>query len=85
MRYRERLCVYLLIDNVYAQSLSRVQLFATTWTVALQAPLSVGVPKEEYWSGLPFPSPGELPNLGIKLEYPALQVDSLPLSHLGSP
>ena len=41
--------------------LSHVQLFATSWTVACQAPLSMGFPRQEYWSGLPFPSPGELP------------------------
>ena len=40
--------------------------FATTWTVACQAPLSMGFPGEEYWSGLPFPSPGDLPNPGIE-------------------
>ena len=45
---------------------------ATPWTVALQAPLSVGFPRQEYWSGLPFPSPGDLPEPGIKLEAPAL-------------
>ena len=43
-------------------SLSRVQLFATQWTVALQAPLSMGFPRQEYWSRLPFPSPGDLPD-----------------------
>ena len=42
------------------------------------------LPKQEYWSGLPFPSPGHLPDLGIKPASPALQVDSLPLSHQGS-
>ena len=45
-------------------SLRRVQLFATPWTVAYQAPLSMGFPKQEYWSGLPFPSPGDLPDPG---------------------
>ena len=45
---------------------SHVQLSATPWTVAHQAPLSMGFPKQEYWSGLPFPSPGDLPNLGIR-------------------
>ena len=47
--------------------LSRVQLFATPWTVAHQAPLSMEFSKQEYWSRLPFPSPGELPNLEIEL------------------
>ena len=46
------------------------------WTVALQAPLSMGFPRQEYWSGLPFPSPGDLPNPGIKPTSPALQVNS---------
>jgi len=46
---------------------SCVQLFATPWTVACQAPLSMGFSRHEYWSGLPFPSPGDLPNRGIEL------------------
>ena len=46
--------------------------FATPWTVALQDPLSVGFPRQEYWSRLPFPSPGDLPNLRIELMSPAL-------------
>ena len=49
---------------------------AIPWTVALQIPLSMGFPRKEYWSGLPFPSPGDLPHPGIKLTSPALQVDS---------
>ena len=65
--------------------LSHVQLFATPWTVAYQAPLSMGFSKQEYQSGLPFPPPKDLLNPGIKAESPALQADSLPLSHLGSP
>ena len=48
-----------------------------------QRSLSMGFPRQEYWSGLPFPSPGDLPNLGIKHESPAWQADSLPLSHPG--
>ena len=51
---------------------SRVWVCATLWTVAHQVPLSIGFPRKEYWSGLPFPSPGDLPNSGIKLECPAL-------------
>ena len=47
---------------------SRVQLFATPWTVAHQAPLSVGFPRQEYWKGLPCSPPGDLPNPGIKPE-----------------
>ena len=61
--------------------LSHVQLFATPWTVAHQAPLSVGISRQEYWSGLPFPSPGNLPNPGIEPVSPALQADSLLLRH----
>ena len=49
-----------------AQSLSHVRLFATLWTVARQDPLSMGFSKQKYWSGLPCPPPGELPNLGIE-------------------
>ena len=50
---------------------------ATARTVALQAPLSMGFSRQEYWSGLPFPSPGHLPDPGIKSGFPALQADSL--------
>ena len=50
---------------------------ATPWTIARQAPLSMGFSMQEYWSGLPFPSPGDLPVPGIKLGFPALQADSL--------
>ena len=53
------------------KSLSRVQLFATPWTVAYQVPPSMGFSRQEYWSGLPFPSP-DLPNPGIEPESPAL-------------
>ena len=55
---------------------SCVQLFATVWTVACQAPLSLGFSREEYWSGLPCPPPGDLPDPGIKPRSPELQVDS---------
>ena len=54
---------------------------ATPWIVAHQAPLSLGFPKQEYWNGFPFPSPGVLPDPGIKSVSLALQADSLPLSH----
>ena len=57
----------------------------TPWTVAHQAPLSMGLSRQEYWSGLPSPSPGDLLNPGIEPGSPALQVDSLPLSYQGSP
>ena len=59
------------------KSLSRVRLFATPWTVAYQAPPSRGFSRQEYWSGLPFPSPGDLPNPGIKSRSPALEADAL--------
>ena len=65
--------------------LSRVRLFATPWTVAYQAPWSMGFSRQEYWSGLPFPSPGDLPNPGIKPGSPALQTDALPSEPLGKP
>ena len=60
------------------KSLSRVRLFATPWTVAYQAPPSLGFSRQEYWSGLPFPSPGYLPNPGIEPGSPVLQADALP-------
>ena len=59
------------------KSLSRVQLFATPWTVAYQAPPSMGFSRQEYWSGLPFPSPGDLPDPGIEPRSPALEADAL--------
>ena len=58
---------------------------ATLWTVAHHTPLSMEFSRQEYWSGLPFPSPGDLPDPGVELRSPALQADSLPLSHLESP
>ena len=63
---------YISISLVIVKSLSRVRLFATPWTVAHQAPLSVGFSRQEYWSVLPFPSPGDLPDPGIKPGSPAL-------------
>ena len=57
----------------------------TPWTVALQAPLCMGFSREEYWNGLPFPSPGDLPNPGIEPGSPALQADSLPAEPPGKP
>ena len=59
--------------------------FATLCTVALQAPLSMRFPRQELWSGLPLPSPGDFPSPGIELMSPALQADSLSLSHKRSP
>ena len=60
------------------RSLSRVRLFATPWTVAYQALPSMGFSRQECWSGLPFPSPGDLPNPGIEPRSPTLQADTLP-------
>ena len=63
-----------------------LQLFASPGTIACQAPLSMAFSRQEYWSGLPFPPPGDLPDAGIKLHLLYLghwQVDSLPLSNLG--
>ena len=59
------------------KSLGRLRLFATPWTVAYQAPLSMGFSRQERWSGLPFPSPGDPLDPGIKPRSPALQADAL--------
>ena len=56
--------------------------FSIPLTIVHQAPLSVGFPRQEYWSGFPFPSPGDLPDPGIEPTSPSWQVDPLPLSHL---
>ena len=61
------------------KSLSRVWLFATLRNAAYQAPLSLEFSRQEYWSGLPFPSPGGLPNPGIEAGSPTLQADALPV------
>ena len=73
--------------SLYAQLLKCVQLFATPWTVAFQAPLSMKFFRQQYWSGLSFPPSGNLPNPGIEstsLLSPSLPLDSLPLHHVGS-
>ena len=70
---------------LYVDMLSHVQLFATPKMVAHQAPLSTGFPRLEHWSGLPFPSPGDLPDPGLNLHLFCRQADSWPLCHLGSP
>ena len=72
------------ICSSVAGMLSHVWLFATAWNVVRQAPLSMKFPSEEYWSGLPFPTPGDLSDSGIEPVSPAsfaLQAASLPLSH----
>ena len=71
--------------KVKVKSLSHVQLFVTPWTITNPAPLSMGFSRQEYWSGLPFPSPGDLPDLGIEPGSPALQEDSLPSEPPGKP
>ena len=63
---------------------SCIQFFSTQWTIACQAPLSSRYPRQEYFSGLPFPSPGDLIKPGVEPASPVLQVDSLPLSHQGN-
>ena len=65
--------------------LSRVQVFVTPWTVARQAVQSMEFSRQECWSGLLFPPPGDIPDPGIEPASPVLQADSLPLSHQGSP
>ena len=67
------------------QSLSHVRLFVTSWTVAYQAPPSMGFSRQDCWSGLPFPSPGDLPDPGIEPGSPALRADPLPSEPPGKP
>ena len=77
--------------NIYngilkVKSLNRVRLFATRWcTVAYQASPSMGFSRQEYWSGLPIPSPGDLPNPGIEPGSPALEADALTSEPPGKP
>ena len=73
--------LYLLL----VKSLSRVRLFATPWTVAYQAPPSMEFSRQEYWSALTFPSPGDLPNPGIEPRSPVLQADALLSEPPGKP
>ena len=76
------------LANIYwneVKSLSRVRLFATPWTVAYQASLSIGFSRQKCWSGLPFPSPGDLPDPGLEPRSPTLQVDSLLTGPSGTP
>ena len=69
---------FILLIKVKVKSLSRVWLFVTPWTVAYQVPPSIGFSRQECWSGLPFPSPGDLPDTGIEPRSPTLQADTLP-------
>ena len=81
---------YFLFSNAFqvkvkVKLLSCVQLFATLWTVAYQASLSTGFSRQEYWSGLPFPSPRDLPDPGIEPRSPALEADALTSEPPGKP
>ena len=67
------------------KSLSHIRLFATPWAVAHQASPSMGFSRQEYWSGLPVPPPGDLPNPGIEPWSPALQADALTSEPPGKP
>ena len=71
--------------KVKVKSLSCVGFFVTPWTIAHQAPVSMEFSRQEYWSGLPFPSPGDLPDPGIEPGSPALEADALPSEPQGSP
>ena len=71
--------------KVKVKSLSPVWLFRTPWTIAYQAPPSMGFSRQEYWSGLPFPAPGDLPDPGIELQSLAFQVDALTSEPPGKP
>ena len=75
------ICMYACVLSCF----SHIQLFVILWTVTHRALLSMGFPKQEYWSGLPFPSPRDLPDPGTKLGSPALQADSLPTESAGKP
>ena len=78
--------VYQFLQSIVKlKSLSCAWLFSTTWTVTHQAPLSMEFSRQEYWSGLPFPSPGDLPNPGIESGSSTLQVDALPSEPPGKP
>ena len=77
--------IHITLCKVKWKFLSHVQLFATPWTIARQAPPSMGFSRKKYWSGLPFPSPGILPDPEVEPGSPALQVDSLPSEPPGKP
>ena len=77
--------IYIYLYIFFFPLLSHVRLFVTPWTVAYQAPPSMGFSRQEYWNGLPFPSPEDLPNPGIEPGSPALQTDALPSESPGKP
>ena len=79
LKFWKDICIYMLL------LFSHVWLFVTPWTVALQASLSMGFPRPEYWSGLLFPSPADLPDPGIKRTSLAWQINSLLLRHQRKP
>ena len=89
--YILHMCFHVLYLNILpcavccAESLSRALHFVTPWTVAHQAPLSMEFSRQECWSGLPCPSPGDPPNLGIEPRSPTLQGDPLPSEPPGKP
>ena len=83
VRHLEATQVVLLL--VVVESLRRIPFFETLWTATCQGPLSMGLPRQEYWSGSPFPSPGDLPVPRIKSTSLALAGGSLLLSHQGCP
>ena len=70
--------IIIITKSEKVKSLSRVRLFVTPWTVVYQAPQSMEFSRHEYWSGVPFPSPGDLPDPGIKPGSPTLHTDALP-------
>ena len=72
-------------DLGFTRIMTQVKTIVTPWTVAHQAPLSMRFSRQGYWSGLPFPSPGDLPNPGIEPRSPALQADSLLTELQGKP
>ena len=74
-----------LLRVVKVKLLSHVRLFVTPWTVAYQAPQSMGFSRQEYWYGLPFLSPGDLPNAGIEPGSPTLEADALTFEPTGKP
>ena len=78
-------CLQHRVKGSEVKSLSSVQLFGIPWTVVYQASLSVGFSRQDYWSGLPFPSPGDLPDPGIEPRSPALQANALPSEPPGKP
>ena len=83
--YEFFLNIKVVVLKVKVKSFSRVRLFATPWTVAHQAPPSMGFSRQEYWSGLLFPSLGDLPDPEIEPRSPALQADTLTSEPPGKP